>query len=48
MKKNLNYITPEVELVEYINEGVLCESGLLEDFEEVELDIDINLDAAVL
>ena len=37
MKKNLNYIAPSVEFVEYISEGVLCESGWLQDFNEVEL-----------
>ena len=37
MKKNLIYIAPSVEFVDYINEGVLCQSGLLEDFNEVEL-----------
>lgn len=48
MKKSIYYIAPSVEFVEYISEGVLCESGLLEDFVEVELQgIDIPVPAAL-
>ena len=46
MKKNLIYIAPSVEFVDYINEGVLCQSGLLEDFNEVDL-VDIEIPAPV-
>lgn len=37
MKKNLYYITPTVEFIEYASEGVLCMSGDFEGWKEEDL-----------
>ena len=36
---NLYYVAPAMEFVECITEGILCESGVLENFNEIDLDL---------
>lgn len=47
MKKNLYYITPTVEFVEYASEGVLCQSGAIEGWVEKDLTSATASEAAI-
>lgn len=36
MENSLVYVSPDVEVIEYATEGVLCISGVVDDSDDVE------------